>query len=732
MVAWEKQLEQRSVIEWRDKYVAYALLKRKLEALVRLAAQTNEFQTDPPISPDLPKRVSRWGEAFVVQGMLEGVDGTVHNVSNQALLMEADREGVEDFMNLVISELRRVSGWYEGTIATLESRCSFLEASCGASAGADGLRRAISGQDNPEEIAKMHLEAVRLTDFVMLNSEALRKIVKKLDKKLGCDFQGEFLKRHLARSALATPGKPEMLACDGERPRKCRRRLEALVSPERLVELDALALSATAAAGAGLARLTMKPRRVVVSVAIGGVALCLAPLAFPGEPQAQRCLALLLAIVSLWVSEAQPFEATALLVPPMAVALQILEGAPQDSAKKLLGAVFNESLYLVLCGFVISSIFSRCQLDSRAAAALQRALGHKPFLFMLAVMMLGVGLSALVSNVTAPLLLAEVLKPLLRDRPTDSRYSRALLLGLAFACNVGGMITPISSPQNVAAIQTLQAAGGNITWAQWLSVSVPFCIVAVLLAWALLMLVYRFDRSAAESERETLLSVADCQKAARIPEVVFEREVLSAEKILALIGATATLGAFAYAPAAELFGGTAGTAVLCVALALGTGQVSRQTFNAYSWHLLFLIGGGNALGLCVRESGLLKIFTVAARDHLSSDPWLLTAELIAVLVGATTFVSHTVAALVLMPLVVELASMADEVELAVLLGALACSAACALPMTSFPNVNSLMATDDFGEPWLSVKNFLVAGTPMTLLTAGLLVTFGYWLAWLAI
>ena len=39
-------------------------------------------------------------------------------------------------------------------------------------------------------------------------------------------------------------------------------------------------------------------------------------------------------------------------------------------------------------------------------------------------------------------------------------------------------------------------------------------------------------------------------------------------------------------------------------------------------------------------------------------------------------------------------------------------------------VNSLMAADDLGKPWLSVKNFLVAGIPTTMTLALLLVTAG--------
>lgn len=36
------------------------------------------------------------------------------------------------------------------------------------------------------------------------------------------------------------------------------------------------------------------------------------------------------------------------------------------------------------------------------------------------------------------------------------RFSKTLLLGLAYACNYGGMMTPISSMQNVLAVSYLQ------------------------------------------------------------------------------------------------------------------------------------------------------------------------------------------------------------------------------------------------------------------------------------
>ncbi|CAE8600784.1 unnamed protein product, partial [Polarella glacialis] len=131
---------------------------------------------------------------------------------------------------------------------------------------------------------------------------------------------------------------------------------------------------------------------------------------------------------------------------------------------------------------------------------------------------------------------------------------------------------------------------------EWLSVSIPFCSTAILVAWGLLMAVYRFDCSPEEAARTSSEAKGSMPQ---ISAVVFEREDMTSGKVAALVGASVTLATFACRPVAEFFGGTSSVALLFVALALGSGAISRQTFNSYSWHLLFLIGGGSALGLAV-------------------------------------------------------------------------------------------------------------------------------------
>ncbi len=53
------------------------------------------------------------------------------------------------------------------------------------------------------------------------------------------------------------------------------------------------------------------------------------------------------------------------------------------------------------------------------------------------------------------------------------------------------------------------------------------------------------------------------------------------------------------------------------------------------------------------------------------------------------------------------------------------SGAMALPMTSFPNMNSLCVEDDFGQPYLSMRDFLLHGSVVSLLAYALVVSFAY-------
>jgi phosphate transporter len=78
-------------------------------------------------------------------------------------------------------------------------------------------------------------------------------------------------------------------------------------------------------------------------------------------------------------------------------------------------------------------------------------------------------------------------------------------------------------------------------------------------------------------------------------------------------------------------------------------------FNSLSWHTLFLVGGGNVLGKAIQSSGLLGYLSDVITFALPlSNPWLAFIFILLFSGSVATFVSHTVASLILMPIIVNI------------------------------------------------------------------------------
>jgi phosphate transporter len=71
----------------------------------------------------------------------------------------------------------------------------------------------------------------------------------------------------------------------------------------------------------------------------------------PGNPHANRCLSILVLAVTMWLSNALPYFATAMLVPVLTTSMQVLRDEkdptlsmlPSESAKFVLGHFFNHT-----------------------------------------------------------------------------------------------------------------------------------------------------------------------------------------------------------------------------------------------------------------------------------------------------------------------------------------------------------------------------------------------------
>lgn len=131
-------------------------------------------------------------------------------------------------------------------------------------------------------------------------------------------------------------------------------------------------------------------------------------------------------------------------------------------------------------------------------------------------------------------------------------------------------------------------------------------------------------------------------------------------------------------------------AIIPIVLFFGTGILTKEDFNNFLWTIIILAAGGLSLGKAVNSSGLLH--TIAESITAGVEGMSLYGVLVVfcALIGVVaTFISHTVAALIVLPLVQQVGQQMPEPHpnLLVMGAVLMASGAMGLPTSGFPNMS---------------------------------------------
>eukprot|EP01038_Epipyxis_sp_PR26KG_P009656 gene9656-12998_t len=610
-----KQLQLGTYEPWKEHYIQYSKLKRiikrrrfvfdkQLEKQSKLTSASRNTSVDfAPLSMDsentplnkshdISKSANNnWNPSLInIPISISTITNAIKRVtSSSAIQTTQDNENRDDsieFFPAIIEEINKVNNFFVGKIAELRIELDEI-----TSTRRNAYRTHHTGGDSSSSLLRLrdiYVQLAALRSFCTLNHTGFYKIIKKYDKIMEENTLESWMVT-VKRQAFST-------AVESNEPLQLMDIVTSLVSRDKLIEWERFATEQQNKINDDIFP-SVRFFGLTISIIIFAISLFF-PLITPNDPQASRCLSLLLLTISLWITEAIPYFATALLIPALVTFLGVLKD-PLDKTKSMtpdlaaafvLNHIFNHTTMLLLGGFTISTAFSRCQLELRLASYMQKQFGGSPSVFILAVMFLGLFLSMWINNHTAPILCATIILPIVRDLPTDSRFSKALLLGLAYACNFGGMMTPISSLQNVLAVTYLEQSGIEVSFGRWMCVSLPFCIVGVLVSWVIIILIVKPD---------------DIKI---IPVIPYERGVnVFGKRNLAVITLTLlTMLLFAFFSYTQFIFGDIGIVSLCfVSVMYGSGILSEVDFNSLSWHTLFLVGGGNVLGKAAESSGLL-------------------------------------------------------------------------------------------------------------------------------
>ena len=178
--------------------------------------------------------------------------------------------------------------------------------------------------------------------------------------------------------------------------------------------------------------------------------------------------------------------------------------------------------------------------------------------------------------------------------------------------------------------------------------------------------------------------------------------------------------------------------ILPFGLFFGFGVLSKEDLNNFLWSVVILAMGGLVLGEAVKTSGLLDVIAeqiAATIEKHSLSTWFTLGIFTLLTLFSTTFVSHTVGAIVVLPIVQAVGAQMQPTSHAkelVFATALACSAAMGLPVSGFPNMTAVSVEDALGNRLVFTSDFLKYALPASLFSWGVLVTLGYKLILIAL
>jgi len=150
-------------------------------------------------------------------------------------------------------------------------------------------------------------------------------------------------------------------------------------------------------------------------------------------------------------------------------------------------------------GFIISLAMQRWNLHKRIALKIVLMFGVKPDRLILGFMVAAAILSMWISNTATAVMMLPVGLALLTNMEEEhgpqntQNFSKALMLGLAWACSIGGIATFVGTPPNLAFRRIFEITfpqAPEIGFGEWFILGLPMSMVLLFCTWLLLTRVF--------------------------------------------------------------------------------------------------------------------------------------------------------------------------------------------------------------------------------------------------
>lgn len=375
-----------------------------------------------------------------------------------------------------------------------------------------------------------------------------------------------------------------------------------------------------------------------------------------------------------WIFEPIPIPVTSLL--PLAIFPLTGVLTPAQVAQ----SYGHYLILLLLGGFILSQSMSYSGAHRRIALLMVHSLGgDSPKKLVMGFMLAAAALSMWISNTATTLMLLPIALATV-ESSDDKKLTAVLLLGIAYAANIGGIGTPIGTPPNALFISTYQeVTGQSIGFVEWMKWSLPllFLFIPLAMLW--------ITRGLESSHQLKLPQVGEWTS--------IEKRVLSIFAVTALLWITREEPFGGWRALTGLTGANDATVALlaCVVLFMtpdgkGGKLLDWNAANQIPWGVLLLFAGGICIAKAFGESGLSRLIGQGLAGVTALPIILLIASVALTVTFLTEITSNTATTALLMPILAA-AAINAQIEPALLMLPAAISASCAfmLPVATAPN-----------------------------------------------
>jgi sodium-dependent dicarboxylate transporter 2/3/5 len=378
-------------------------------------------------------------------------------------------------------------------------------------------------------------------------------------------------------------------------------------------------------------------------------------------------------------------------------------------------------------GFMIALALEKWNLHRRIALHIIRKTGSTAKGLLLGMLLSTGFISMWISNTATAVMMLPIATSLLvvlethHDKKLHDNLTKSMLLGIAYASNIGGIATLIGTPPNVVFAAFMSDQGQVIGFGRWMLLAVPIALLLLFIAWYLMAyIMYPLGKQRYDSLQTGVTEQLDGLGTLKTGEKMTLAVFVSA--CFFWITKEFIIKQFPDLHLSDTIIAVS-AAILLFLLPAGDNKkiLDWKDTRKLPWGILLLFGGGLCLADALEKQGIVQMISHLF-EGMQGNPLLVILMIAGISVVMTEFLSNVAQVTIMLPVMLGIAQGLELPPLVLIIPmTLAASCGFMLPMGTPPNA-IVFAT---GE--LKIKDMMRTGFWLNLVSVLIITIICYYM-----